>query len=92
MSKFENRRLIVVAMLVLASVLPAVAQTDKAKKKKNEPTGTPVLWHDPADLESRNLLLGAGGEAMKPDLSKVTFVEEKTGGYSKKVSSQRWGW
>jgi hypothetical protein len=30
------------------------------------------------------LLLGAGGEEMKPDLSKVTFIEQKTGGYSTK--------
>jgi hypothetical protein len=30
------------------------------------------------------LLLGAGGEAMKPDISKLTYIEDKTGGYSKK--------
>ncbi len=53
-------------------------------KKKKELTGKPVFWREPTDIESRNLLLGAGGEAMKPDISKLTFIEQKTGGYSTK--------
>jgi hypothetical protein len=57
---------------------------DKDKKEKIELRGKPVMWREPANLESRNLLLGAGGEEMKPDISKVTFIEDKTGGYSKK--------
>ncbi|HVQ36582.1 MAG TPA: hypothetical protein VMS31_03565, partial [Pyrinomonadaceae bacterium] len=57
----------------------ALAQKD-TKQKKAPPTGTPVLWQEPADLESRNLLLGPGGEMMKPDLSKVTFVRDQMGG------------
>ena len=75
-----------VSLLVLLLALPltASAQKDKDKKEKTTPTGTPVFWHEPTDMASRNLLLGAGGEEMKPDLSRVTFVEEKTGGYSKK--------
>ncbi len=73
-----------VVLMVFMAFAPAFAQTEKQKKQKTEPTGTPVLWREPGDVESRNLLLGAGGEAMKPDISKVTFLEEKTGGYSKK--------
>jgi hypothetical protein len=30
------------------------------------------------------LLLGAGGERMKPDLRRITFIEKKSGGYSTK--------
>ena len=75
-----------VLMLVLS--FSAAAQTDKDKNKdkdgKKPLTGTPVMWKDPTDLESRNLLLGAGGEQMKPDISKITFIEQKTGGYSTK--------
>ena len=74
-------------ILVLALPFAASAQDDKNKKDKSEKkalTGTPVLWREPTDIGSRNLLLGAGGEAMKPDISKLTFVEEKKGGYSKK--------
>jgi hypothetical protein len=77
-------RTTLVAMLLMAFALPALAQSDKQNKKKSTPVGTPVLWRDPGQIESRNLLLGAGGEAMKPDLAKVTFIEQKTGGYSKK--------
>jgi hypothetical protein len=81
-------------ILFISPALPGVAQNatspaqvtvrDEKDKKKESFTGTPVLWREPSDLESRNLLLGAGGEAMKPDLSNVTFVEEKKGGYSTK--------
>src|SRR6185503_13770244 len=35
------------------------------------------LWREPSDIASRNLYLGPGGEAMKPDLKKVTLIEEK---------------
>ena len=70
-------------------VLPFTANTqdskeNKDKKDKKELTGKPVMWREPADLESRNLLIGAGGDEMKPDISKITYIEDKTGGYSKK--------
>jgi hypothetical protein len=96
MLKLRTIQLAVVStILLVTSALPALAQDamgqassttvqDAKSKNKKTYTGTPVLWREPTDVESRNLLLGAGGEAMKPDLSSVTFIEEKTGGYSKK--------
>ena len=77
-------------VFLIASSLPAQAQTkdkDKVKKDPSEKkvyTGPAVLWRAPNDIESRNLLIGAGGEAMKPDLSRVTFVAVKEGGWSTK--------
>ncbi len=77
-------------LMVLMLALPfAAAAQDKDKKDKGEKekkvyTGTPVMWHEPTDITSRNLILGAGGEEMKPDVSKITFLEDKPGGYSKK--------
>lgn len=73
-------------LLMLALPITAAAQDnkDKNKKEKKALTGTPVFWHAPEDIEQRNLLLGAGGEAMKPDISRLTFIEQKTGGYSTK--------
>ena len=78
-----------ICLLAMMLVLPfaAAGQDSKEKKDKNEKkelTGKPVMWREPTDLESRNLLLGAGGDQMKPDISKLTFIEQKTGGYSTK--------
>ena len=56
----------------------------KDKKHRRAVTGTPVLWVDPGDVSTRDLFYGPGGQAMQPDLSRVTFVREETGGYSKK--------
>jgi hypothetical protein len=74
-------------VFLVASTAPVQAQK-KDEQEKKVYTGTPVLWHAPNDIESRNLLLGAGGERMKPDLSQVTFVEEKKGGWSTKYVVQ----
>lgn len=74
-------------LLLLALPLSVAAQDkdkDKDKKEKKVYTGTPVMWRAPKDIEQRNLLLGAGGDEMKPDISRITYIEDKTGGYSKK--------
>src|SRR5205085_12692602 len=76
--------LVCLLLLLAFSVSAAAQDKDKDKKHKKTYTGTPVLWHAPEDIESRNLLLGAGGEEMQPDLSRLTFIEEKKGGYSTK--------
>jgi len=55
----------------------------EAKQKNKEvPRGAPVLWRAPGNIASRNLFLGPGGTAMRPDLSRITFLEEDKGGYS----------
>jgi hypothetical protein len=90
LSKKSNFWLIGSMLILLIVPQAAVAQKDASKKDKDqkkpaiEYTGTPVFWTDPTDIQSRNLLLGAGGESMKPDLTRVTFLEQKTGGYSTK--------
>src|SRR6185295_9850947 len=70
-------------VFLMAATFPVQAQKKDPKEKKVY-NGPAVLWHAPTDIESRNLLLGAGGESMKPDLSRVTFIEEKKGGWSTK--------
>jgi hypothetical protein len=94
MLKVKTTLLVVLSLIILTMPsLPSLAQeatrqaqntSIKDDKNKKTYTGTPVLWREPTDIESRNLLLGAGGETMKPDLSSVTFVEKKAGGYSTK--------
>ena len=77
-------------LMVLMLALPfAAAAQDKEKKDKDKGekkvyTGTPVMWREADDISSRNLILGAGGEEMKPDISSITYLEDKKGGYSKK--------
>ncbi|HEX8459509.1 MAG TPA: hypothetical protein VF656_19610 [Pyrinomonadaceae bacterium] len=75
-----------VLLLALGALwnVPAPAQEAKTGKRKVVPTGTPVLWRDPGDISARDLLHGPGGEAMKPDLRRVTFIKQETGGYSTK--------
>ena len=81
----KSVRLAVSCFLVMAFAFAALAQGEKQNKsKKKTPTGAAILWREPVDLESRNLLLGAGGQRMKPDLRRITFIEKKSGGYSTK--------
>ena len=77
-----NNTFVATVLLILSCA--TVAQSQDEKKKKEVPQGTPVLWREPADIGNRDLLLGPGGERMKPDLSRVIFVKEEKGGYSKK--------
>lgn len=73
-------------LLILSCSTVTQSQDDKKSKdkKKQLPQGVAVLWREPANIGSRDLLLGPGGERMKPDLSRITFVKEEKGGYSKK--------
>ena len=83
-NSFKRPALILIGMAML---LTGTIQGQKSKKSHPKPIpndAKPVLWHEPTDIASRDLFLGAGGEAMKPDLSKVTFVADETRSYSKK--------
>lgn len=71
-------------LLGLSSVVYGVQDKSKSKKPKPVRQGTPVMWKDPGNIGSRDLFWGPGGEAMKPDLSSVTYIKDETGGYSVK--------
>jgi hypothetical protein len=80
---------IILASFLVISVSPFASAVQKSaasvqKKKRENPKGTPVLWREPADIRSRDLFLGPGGTEMKPDLSRLIFIKEEKGGYSKK--------
>lgn len=82
----QSRKIIgtFVATVVLVLSCSAVAYPQEEKQKKQLPKGTAILWQEPTNIDSRDLLLGPGGERMRPDLSRVTFIKEEKGGYSKK--------
>ena len=69
-------------LLCITSIDTGLAQ--QKKEKKAHPSGTPVLWQTPSDISQRDLFLGPGGTAMRPDLRRITFIKEEKGGYSKK--------
>ncbi|MFL6332393.1 MAG: hypothetical protein ACJ754_03530 [Pyrinomonadaceae bacterium] len=80
-------------VLALTACAPASGQGDskqekqekQAEKKEAMAQGTPVFWQEPTDISSRNLLLGPGGEEMKPDLKQIIWEESvPEGGYSVK--------
>jgi len=84
---FKRKLLLVsVAAFVLAvgSAQAGAFQEKSEKKKKGTPVGTPVLWQEPHDISSRNLLLGSGGAGMRPNVRRLTFIKEEKGGWSKK--------
>ena len=91
----QNRfRVLMLALIIftpgLSMTAPAAAAATAAVQKKSKkakkplPAGTPVMWREPEDIASRDLFLGPGGEASKPDLSRLTLIERVTGGFSEK--------
>jgi hypothetical protein len=72
---------VVAAFLISLYLAPVAAQ---AKKTREIPYGIPVLWRAPTNISSRNLYLGPGGAAMRPDLRWIKFIKEEKGGYSTK--------
>ena len=88
---------VIAALALTLSTGGASAQDDsqKDKEKEAQPQGTPVLWREPADMASLDLLAGPGGDALKPDLSQIIWEESDTGGYSVKwkvrdASGKKW--
>lgn len=85
----ENRRTVVllISLMILssASVFAQKKSAKPDKKDKQIPANAKrVLWTDPGNISSRDLFLGPGGAAMKPNLSRVTFIKVETGGFSTK--------
>jgi hypothetical protein len=78
-----TRRLVAAALVLLGFAAYASASED-GKEKEVAPKGVPVLWRAPDDIAARDLYAGPGGDEMRPDLRRVTFVKQETGGYSTK--------
>jgi hypothetical protein len=72
------------AALLVVSVISLFTSAEAQKKIKDANTGgRPVLW-ERVNIAQQDLFLGPGGKRMLPDLSRITFLKEETGGYSKK--------
>ena len=84
MNTSRKLRTLILFALILSLTSLETGLATAAKKKKKALTGTPILWQRPDDISSRDLFLGPGGAAMRPDVSRITFIKEEKGGYSKK--------
>jgi len=91
MKRVQSLAIIATAALIL---IPGSlwAQKDNKNNKNNKnksPKPIPadakaVLWQQPTDISSRDLFLGFGGDAMKPDLSRITFLSDETRSHTTK--------
>src|SRR5713101_259211 len=84
---FRGWAVMIVGIGVLLAVSIQAQQEKKSHSKAPKPIPSDakaVLWREPTDIASRDLYLGSGGEAMKPDLSRVTFVADETRSHSTK--------
>jgi len=84
MMNHKRKLVTLISFALLLSITSIQTGLAKPKKKKEAVTGTPILWQHPVNISSRDLYLGPGGAAMRPDLRRITFIEEEKGGYSKK--------
>ena len=66
--------------LFAISAASSLAQNEPTKTAKS---GPPLIWSDPGDISSRNLVYGSGGKNSPPN-SPVTFEKEDTKGTNPK--------
>jgi hypothetical protein len=70
---------------ILIFLLAAGAEAQKKRKVDvvSRPQGQAILW-ERVDISRRDLFDGPGGDAMRPDLSNITFIEQEKSGHNKK--------
>ena len=75
------------ALVLVLNLSPAIAAQKRAGNSDKAKGGSQsaVVWHDPGEVSSLNLLYGAGGKEHAPDPNgKFTFVKEDMNGTSPK--------
>jgi hypothetical protein len=86
---YNNKKRLVLALMILALSVPGIGagkKRDKAATSEGEITSSasPVLWREPTDIASRNLLYGPGGKEHAPP-STFTFESEDMNGSNPKL-------
>jgi hypothetical protein len=90
MPRAKNRLYCTVMLMSLMLSTSLTAQkTNKGNEKENAANLPLLIWRDPGDVASLNLLDGAGGKDHAPDPNgKYTFVKEIMAGHSPKFDVQ----
>jgi hypothetical protein len=83
-------RILLTALLTSTLLLLAGRPPDRASaptlRKQVVAEGPPVLWREPAHIESRNVYYGPGGKSHEPHTD-LTFISEDTTGASPKFEA-----
>jgi len=82
----KSAKFIIYTVIFVLALSPISAQEKEKKEEKSEkvvPTGKAIMWES-VNVAERDLFAGPGGEEMRPDLSKITFIKEEKKGASKK--------
>jgi len=65
------------SVFLISSAAVIAQKKDKEPKKKTPPDLPGLIWQDPGDISSLNLIYGIGGAADAPDPNGTyTFIEE----------------
>lgn len=71
-------------LIALAITSPLAVAQGKSKPKKGKAAASKAILWEPVDISKRDLYLGPGGSAMKPDLSSIELIRKEKGGTSLK--------
>lgn len=81
--------LLVMSLCAVSSGLWRAGGAESAgsnQNKKDKTAGTPVLWSEPANIESLDMFYGSGGREGAPDpQDRFTFLRRSKGGTSEKI-------
>src|SRR5579863_455219 len=79
-------RIAAISLLLISTGALFAQKKEKPEKDAKHSDATPVIWRDPGDISSLNMIYGIGGEADAPDPNAAyTFIEEDMNGTSPKV-------
>jgi hypothetical protein len=87
---YKKQQLLALASMIVVLSVPAVGagkKKEKAATDSGEITGSasPVLWREPTDIASRNLLYGPGGKEHAPPSTFIFESEDMNGSNPKLV-------
>jgi hypothetical protein len=84
----KNLRAIPLLLLLAALSSPAQDRPDSnavSQSPEKATSAAPVLWQDPADISTRDLRFGQGGEGHAPQGTVFKFVKEDLSGTNPKL-------
>ncbi|HLM02373.1 MAG TPA: hypothetical protein VK400_15080 [Pyrinomonadaceae bacterium] len=84
--RFVKPTIYLIVFLLAFSAIVASAQEQEKDSKKEQPSApiSKIVMWETVNIAERDLFAGPGGDAMRPDLSSITFIKEEKKGHNKK--------